>query len=173
MFNFQDGSFTIVITTSGISSDNYDFVLSPQLRLFSLQLCSNPTTAQHLSKHTIAALSVFLSNEEINAYSSQEIHLVLKCVINVLTLIEKQQQQKHLQHGRTSLHVPESLLIRQTYNEEETSPLSRSGTGDILLRPNYSEYLINMMKTVQIYLLTYQSLHDIQFEQCYMNKKSM
>ena len=147
----------------------YDFILSPLVHLFPLQLCSNPTTAQHLSKRNIAILSVFLSNEEVNAYNSQEIHLVLKCIINVLTLIEKQQQQlARVQHGSTNLHVPELLLrkILQTDNEEVASQDTQH------LQPDYCEYLVNMMKTFQIYLITYQSLHDIKFEQCYLNKKS-
>lgn len=111
---------------------------------------------------------MFLSNEEVNAYNSHEFHLVLKCVINVLTLIEKQQQLARLQHGSTNLHVPELLLrkILQTDNEEVASQ------GDTQhLQPDYCEYLVNMMKIFQIYLITYQSLNYIKFEQCYVNKR--
>ena len=167
--DFQSGSTIIIIDTGGIQGGIDESVARSRLKFFSLRWCSNEKMTHHLAKYNVTTLSVFVSDQDINVYNFEEIQLLLKCMINLLTLMEQQQQRRRRQQQHTNLHVSGSL-IRNIYRR--TNEVLSSTDVDELYHivPDYNNYLVNMITTFQMYFITYNNLHDITFEQCYMNK---
>lgn len=132
--------------------DNHDEIYYAQLAMlnsdfknFPLNLCINKKTVMHLQQSNVATVKTILGKEIGNKYYHMQSGIVMKCVINLLTLMGYA--------GAIELHAPHSLC--RTINKVDN------------LQLDYRHIDENMMKNYQLYLTTYYRLHNLTFRQCY------
>ena len=142
---------------------NYDGInftqlatLNTGLKIFPLNLCINKKTVMHLEQLNIAKVKMVVGNRTKNKYHDMKSGIVMKCVINLLTLM-----------GNSGAI---ELLVHETGQMSMSMRVSH-GIGDINifdnLQPDYRRIDQNIMKNYQLYFTTYNQLHNLTFRQRY------
>ena len=138
-------------------------MLISDLKIFHFNLCVNMKTVMHLRQFNIVMMKMVLGEETRNKHYYMQSGDVMKCVINLLTLMGN--------NGTIELVVPQSQLNRMhkgrgEYFLHEPSP-AVNNVGNV--QPDYRHIDQNMMKNYQLYFTTYRRLHNLTFRQCYVS----
>ena len=164
----QSGQGIILVDFSGNHDEIYHrklLMLNSNLKIFHLNSCINNKTTMHLQRFNIVMVKMVLGKETRNKHHYVQSGNVMKCVINLLSLMGTA--------GTIELVVPQSQL-RLThegsgeYSFHEMSPAAKGVNNVGNLQPDYRHIGQNMMKNYQLYFTTYHRLHNLAFRQCYI-----
>ena len=165
--------------------DNHDEIyhaqsamLNSDFKIFALNLCINKKTVMHLQQLNVAMVKMLLGKETRNKRHHMQSALVMKCVINLLTLMGNA--------GAIELHAPYSQrrLMHERSTENTLHGTSHVGSMRVSheiqeidkfdnLQSDYRHIGQNMMKNYQLYFTTYHRLHNLTFRQCYTSHREM
>ena len=161
----QPGQSIILIDIYG----NYDDInftqlatLNTGLKIFPLNLCTNKKTVMHLHQLNVAMVKMVVGNRTRNKYHHMKSGIVMKCVINLLTLMGNSGAIELLVHETSQV----SMSMRVSHGIGEINKFDNS-------QPDYRRIEQNIMKNYQLYFTTYNRLHNLTFRQRYTNHHEM